>query len=38
MASKYTCRPVRDGKKPGPKNVRVKAHKRSTPRESGRSC
>ena len=38
MAAKYTCRPVRNGKKPGPKPVRVKAHKRSPPKKSGGKC
>ena len=32
------CRPVRSGKKPGPKNVPVKSHKRSPPKKQGKKC
>ena len=32
------CRPVRTSKKPGPKNVPVKSHKRSTPKDTGKKC
>ncbi len=36
MATK--CRPVRTSRKPGPKSVRVKSHKRSTPKKTGMGC
>ena len=32
------CRPTRTGGKPGPKNVSVKPHKRSTPKPLGKKC
>jgi len=38
MATKVKCRPVRVGKKPGPKTVSVPAHKRSKPKPIGRKC
>ena len=37
MAAKK-CRPVRDGKKPGPKTVPVKKHERSKPKALPRKC
>ena len=35
---KVECRPVRVGKKPGPKTVLVRAHTRSTPKELPKAC
>lgn len=36
--AKPECRPVRPGKKPGPKNVPVKPHRRSTPKPISKKC
>ena len=39
MAKKrITCRPARVGKKPGPKTVDVKPHKRSKPKPIRKKC
>ena len=38
MAAKVKCAPKRAGKKPGPKNVPVKSHKRSKPKPIPKKC
>lgn len=36
--AKVKCYPKRVDKKPGPKNVRVQAYKRSSPKPIGKKC
>ncbi len=36
--TKIKCTPKRVGKKPGPKNVTIPAHKRSTPKKINKKC
>jgi len=38
MANKVKCRPVRGGKKPGPKTVPVRQHERSKPKPLPKKC
>ena len=38
MAKGTKCYPKRTSPKPGPKNVRVRTHKRSTPKSTGKKC
>jgi hypothetical protein len=38
MADKVKCVPKREDKKPGPKNVSVSPHKRSSPKPINKKC